>query len=265
MSCKIPAWAALGWLLAFAISDTAWGQAKPSPKPAPKPAGKPIRLTWNAMADCSYETDFATMLDCLQRVASDEGSTIKVSWIASGWSFSGRKGASQEPFVVVFDERKFPLLKGQQIALRQGRLDDPNKPIGRKVIFDLDTSILTPIPTPTLTPPPSSEGVDVSVDVSGAPSPEGVDVSGVRMNYIEVTLQLDHPQTKASYQVALARRDPGKTIKVSILDKRGFTPARSNKALSSLESKLKLSTKLKEATSKKERGPEADKKASMPQ
>jgi hypothetical protein len=221
--------AAFGLLLVVGAADTAGAQVR---------VGRRADLA--ILDERSFLADFRTIYECLERVLRDDGLAIEFSGSGSSWSFSGSGGGANQAFVVVADERKFPLLKDRALAHLAGHIPGPN-PNGaepRKVVLDLDTGELT--------------------------SPEGVDVSGWRITRLQLHVTLTQPGAKESCHINVAREFPGQHIKVSISGRPKDGEDSRRDLLPSLESKLKLASKLSEAKKKARRAEHQEMRASDP-
>jgi hypothetical protein len=90
--------------------------------------------------------------------------------------------------------------------------------------------------------------------------PEGVALKDWRIRRIRLLLTLTPPDTKESYRVILAREFPDRQIKVTLVSEEEDRQAVLHDLLGSLESKLKLASKLKEARKRRRPGAQAEKR-----
>ena len=85
--------------------------------------------------------------------------------------------------------------------------------------------------------------------------PDGVAFKDLQIRKVELHLTLTRPDTEESYRVILARKFPDRRIKASIVSEEEDRRPVLRDLLASLESKLKLAAKLREA--RKRRGQDA--------
>ncbi len=177
--------------------------------------------------ELSFLADFRTLYECLERVARDDALIVNFRSITMQWP--GEKGSQ-----VVWHERSFPSQERRILAHGVPRtLSDSHG--HTEIFFNIETGELM--------------------------GPEGVPFKDLQIPMVELRLTLTRPD-KEPYLVTLAREFPDRRIKASIgrikalivseeEDKRAVLVD----LLASLESKLKLAAKLREA--RKRRGQDA--------
>jgi hypothetical protein len=219
-----PASAALGLLSLFGAAGTAEAQG-----PAGRAADVPI------VAESGFLTDFHTIYECLERVALDDGLSIQFRGTGSGWR---RRGPLDGPFLIVADEQRFPFLRDGVLRRDVRRVPGQDAKGGewRKIEVDLDTGELT--------------------------GPEGVDLKGLEMTSLRLHFTLKRTINDEPCQVELAREYSDKHIKVSISKGGEDGRAFSRDLMASLESKLILASKLREARKKARHGEQREKRGS---
>jgi hypothetical protein len=175
----------------------------------------------------SFLADFRTLYECLERVARDDGLIVNFRSITMQWP--GEKDSQ-----VSWHERSFPSQERRILAHGVPRtLSDSHG--HTEIFFNIETGELM--------------------------GPEGVPFKDLQIRRVELHLTLTRPD-KEPYLVILAREFPDRRIKASIVrikasivseeeDKRAVL----RDLLASLESKLKLAAKLREA--RKRRGQDA--------
>ncbi len=185
----------------------------------------------------AFLADFATVYDCVERVARDRG--MVVSQNGTGLSWQGRPG-TDESFVLVADERECPSLEGRVLGHMVSRVPRKrvNDAASRKVRLDLDTGKLS--------------------------GPDGVDLVGVRIVSVRLRVTLKRPGAADSCQVELGREFSEEQTRVWINREGKDGQEFSRELMSSLESKLKLAMKLGEAKKKARREERGEKRESDP-
>jgi hypothetical protein len=154
-------------------------------------------------------------------VARDDGLIVNFRSITMQWP--GEKGSQ-----VLWYERSFPSQERRILAHGVPRtLSDSHG--HTEIFFNIETGELM--------------------------GPEGVAFKDLQIRRVTLRLTLTRPDTKESYRVILAREFPDRRIKASIVSEEEDRRAVLRDLLASLESKLKLAAKLREA--RKRRGQDA--------
>jgi len=169
----------------------------------------------------AFLADFRTLYECLERVARDDGLIVNFRAIAMKWP-------GEEDSEVLWYERSFPSQERRILAhLVPRTLSDSHG--HTEIFFNIETGELM--------------------------GPEGVAFKDLQIRRVQLRLTLTRPDTKESYRVILAREFPDRRIKASIVSEEEERRAVLRDLLASLESKLKLAAKLREA--RKRRGQDA--------
>ncbi len=219
-SRTVLAWAASGWLLLVGAAGTADAQRK-----------RVDMVVRPPMAERRFLADYCTISDCLARVARDDGFTIIESAGGSAWDGMRFQERAKELFAIVADEQKFPFLGDDQRrrfcyigrAVENRELSDL-----RRIKLDLDTGELT--------------------------GPDGVDLEGLRILRVRLAFTLTSSAGVEVCKVNVDREFPEKQVNVSLRSEQEEGRDLCRDLLNSLESKLKLASRLKDA--KKARRPQ---------
>jgi hypothetical protein len=171
----------------------------------------------------SFETDFRTLHECLARVARDQGLKIQ----QSGGGFGGaavRKDFNYgaEGYRIVPDREKLPFLKSQH-----------------SLMFVIGTEFDDQTPTLKLDP-----------DTGELTILKGMDI-GVNVSQIMIHFFLKDEKSKVICEVELVRKYSEKGIKVLLTSPEKDGRAKCREIMTSIESKMKLASRLKEAKKKR--------------
>jgi hypothetical protein len=225
-----------GWISLVGGVGGAWAQ------------GRPWHLAADpTMAERTYLADYCTIYEGLERVALDGGLAIKLSGMGSAWeTLGGLEMRAKELFAVVADEQKFPFLGSGLDShfcyigrfLDDRPLDDRRRSELRKIRLDLDTG-----------------------DLRG---PDGVDLEGLRILRVKLTFTLMSEAGAEVCKIHVHRKFPDKQLKVSISSRRNDMQASCRDLLASLESKLELASKLRQAKEKRRREGKHEARESLP-
>jgi hypothetical protein len=169
-----------------------------------------------------FLADFRTAYECLERAARDDGLIVNFRAIVMKWP-------GDDDSEVLWYERSFPSEEGRILA--------------HLVPRSLSTKC--------------SE-IYVNSDNGELMGPEGVALKDWRIRRIRLLLTLTRPDTKECYRVILAREFPDRQIKVTLVSEEEDRQAVLQDLLGSLESKLKLASKLKEAGKRRRPGAQAE-------
>ena len=209
-------WAACASLVLLVADGTARGQGK-------------VRqwIDEDITEELSFLADFRTLYECLERVARDDALIVNFRSITMQWP--GEKGSQ-----VLWYERSFPSQERRILAHGVPRtLSDSHG--HTEIFFNIETGELM--------------------------GPEGVPFKDLQIPMVELRLSLTRPD-KEPYLVTLAREFPDRRIKASIGRIKALIVSEEEDKravlldlLASLESKLKLAAKLREA--RKRRGQDA--------
>ena len=180
------------------------------------------RLAWPR----SFLADFRTLYECLERVARDDGLIVNFRSITMQWP--GEKDSE-----VLWYERSFPSQERRILGhLVPRTLSDSHG--HTKIFFNIETGELM--------------------------GPDGIAFKDLQIRMVRLSLTLMRPDTKELYRVILAREFPDRRIKTSIdsedLDRRAVL----RDLLASLESKLKLAAKLREARKRRRQDAQPEKR-----
>jgi hypothetical protein len=169
----------------------------------------------------SFLADFRMLYECLERVARDDVLIVNFRSITMQWP-------AEKDTEVSWFERNFPSQERRILARRVPRaLSDSH---GHTVIF-------------------------FNIETGELMGPEGVAFKDLQIRMVRLRLTLTRPDTRELYRVILAREFPDRRIKTSIVSEDQDRRAVLRHLLASLESKLKLAAKLREA--RKRRGQDA--------
>ncbi len=169
----------------------------------------------------SFLADFRTLYECLERVARDDGLVVKFQSIAVQWP-------GDDDSVALWYEQGFPSQERRILGHLVPRTIS-NSHGHTKTFFNIETG-----------------------ELMGS---EGLAFKDLQIRMVQLRLTLKRPDTKESYRVVLTREFPDRGIKASIASEEEDRRSVLRDLLASLESKLKLAAKLREA--RKRRGQDA--------
>jgi hypothetical protein len=165
----------------------------------------------------SFLADFRTLYECVERVARDDGLIVNFQSISMRWP--GVEGSQ-----VLWYERSFP---------------------------SQERRILAHLVPPTLSDRCGHTEIFFNIETGELMGPEGVPFKDLQIRGVWLRLNLTRLDTKESYRVTLARKFPERVIKASIACEQQDKRAVLRDLLASLESKLKLAAKLREARNRR--------------
>ncbi len=174
-----------------------------------------VRQWWDdeITEERSFLADFRTLYECVERVARDDGLIVNFRSIAMQWP--GEKDSE-----VLWFEQNFPAQERRILGHGVPRtLSDSHG--HTEIFFNIETGELM--------------------------GPQGVAFKDLQIRMVRLSLTLSRPVTKELYRVNLAREFPDRRIKTSIGSEDHDRRAVLRDLLASLDSKLKLALKLREA------------------
>jgi hypothetical protein len=148
---------------------------------------------------------------------------------------------AKDLFAVVADERKFPFLREDAGAMEGfccvGRCIDGGP---------VDSRRLTQLPK-----------IKVDLDTGELSGPDGVDLKGLRLLSVRLTFTLRTEAGLEVWKIDVDRNFPDKRVKLYVYTQQKNARDDCRERLASLESKLKLASRLREAKAKKDRRSES--------
>jgi hypothetical protein len=212
-SRTVPTCAAFGWLLLVGAAGTADAQRK-----------RVDFIVRPPMAQRRFLADYCTIADCLERVAHDEGLAIEESAGGSAWDGIRFQERAKELFAVVADEQKFPFLGDGQ----RSRFCYIGRAVESRALSEL-------------------RRIKVDLDTGKLTGPAGVDLEGLRIVSVRLTFTLRSREGVEVCEVHVDREFPDQRVNVSLRTEREQGPDLCRDLLDSLESKLRLASRLKAA------------------
>jgi hypothetical protein len=178
-----------------------------------------------------FLTDFRTLCEGIVRVARDRGLSAEIiPGTGVGWEDAGFKMRAREAFALKADPQSLPFLGDQ--AMRPlahiGPVREHKKGVDfRAIILDLETGELR--------------------------GPAGVDLAGLRIHEVEIHVGLTKgDDTEELYDICIRKSFEKKQLTVSISSELKGGRELSRDLLNSLESRVKLASKLREIRKQRE-------------